>query len=510
VLNVATAVESQPGRRVATDGEDAIMEDRSSFWTRAAPWLLLAWAALALLQIVTPLWYPTPDACCYLSIARSLAGGGPPTNLGSRNLIFGIGYPLVISPAFVLEASPFLLVSAINAGLAGMYLAAVVFWTRRRAEAAAWPVALIAVGNAIVLAMFRRALSEAAFMAVLMWFVVLLPRFPGPVRFRDLPASAGLLFALVLIRPTGIVFAAGWALLLALQVRAGSLGLRRAVLAAAVVILPATTALMAGFGYSSAMMAHEHAFTWSNLDVFTHSARSPATEVAGGSVWLQCVEGLRVRINEVGRLTVPGMFGSYGRAGDWRDVNLFVYVPLFGLLWFGWWKSVREQPDAYLLAFPLYFVLHVYWPFDQAGRYFAPLVPLLLVCFWRALAPCAGWRLPAFRVLVIAHIAVALGHWLVLDRPRALRDAGHWAAVARLTEPIEDAGGTVQTAPGLDPVHLQLQFLLDRPVVTHPAGTPVPRDVRWLVLPAGTGPRDGFVPALTAGPYQLLRRTESE
>jgi hypothetical protein len=473
---------------------------------RQSLWLLACWAVLAGVQIITPLWYPTPDACGYLSIARSLASGAPPTNLGSRNLVFGIGYPVVIAPAFLLSASPFLLVTAINAGLATAYLAGVVVWARRREAAAAWPVALIAVGNVVVLAMFRRALSEAAFMAALIWFVVLLPTFPGPVRRRNLLAAALLLVALALTRPTGILFAAGWALLLALQVRAGTLTARRAGLLAAVVIVPAALALTAGLAYSRAMEARDNAFAWSNLDVFTRSGRAPGTEFPDGPIYQQCVEGLRVRVSEVGRLTIPGMFGSYGRAGDWRDPNLLVYLPLCALLAVGWWKSVRAAPDAYLLTFPLYFALHVYWPFNQAGRYFAPLLPLFLVCFWRALAVRPAWRLPLIRVLVAAHLAVALGHWLVFDRPMALRHARHWAEVSRLCEPIRAAGGAVQAAPGLDPVPLQLQFLLDRPVLTTPAAAPVAAEVCWLVLPSGAGPPEGFVPAAAAGPYQLLRR----
>ncbi len=32
--------------------------------------VLFCWAMLAGVQIVTPLWYPTPDACSYLSIAQ--------------------------------------------------------------------------------------------------------------------------------------------------------------------------------------------------------------------------------------------------------------------------------------------------------------------------------------------------------------------------------------------------------------------------------------------------------
>src|SRR5262245_59894295 len=117
-----------------------------------ARWLLVCWALLVGVQVITPLWYTTPDTCAYLSLARSLASGEPPTNLGSRNLVFGIGYPIVISPAFLSGAAPFLLVTAINAALATAYLAGVVTWVRRRDAAAAWPVALIAVGNVVVLA----------------------------------------------------------------------------------------------------------------------------------------------------------------------------------------------------------------------------------------------------------------------------------------------------------------------------------------------------------------------
>ncbi len=437
---------------------------------------------------------------------RSLASGATPTNLGSRNLVFGIGYPAIISLAFLASASPFLLVTAINAALAAAYLAGIVIWARRQAPAAAWPVALVAVGNVIVLAMFRRALSEAAFMAALVWFVVLLPTFREPVRPRRLLASALMLVALVLVRPTGILFAAGWAMLLALQVRSGTLALRRAALFAAVVIAPAALALASALVYSRVMEARENAFAWSNLDVFTRSGRAPATEFPDGPLYLQCLEGLRVRVSEVGRLTVPGMFGSYGRAGDWRDPNLLVYGPLFVLVWLGWWRIVRQRPDAYVLTFPLYFALHVYWPFNQAGRCFAPLVPLLLLCFWRALDARPGWRLPLAQVLVAAHLAVALGHWLAFDRPLALRQASHWPEVCRLSEPIRTAGGAVQTARGLDPVPLQLQFLLDRPVRVPSAADSVDPDVAWLVLPADAPPREGFRPEATAGPYQLLRR----
>ena len=38
---------------------------------RLGVWLFLCWAVLVGVQIVTPLWYATPDACSYLSIGAA-------------------------------------------------------------------------------------------------------------------------------------------------------------------------------------------------------------------------------------------------------------------------------------------------------------------------------------------------------------------------------------------------------------------------------------------------------
>ena len=271
-------------------------------------------------------------------------------------------------------------------------------------------------------------------------------------------------------------------------------------------IVPAAIGLASALAYSRAMEAREHAFNWSNLDVFTRSGRVAGTDFPDAPVYEQCIEGLRVRISEVGRVTVPGMFGCYGRAGDWLNPNLLVYLPLCLLLGVGWWKTVRERPDAYLLTFPLYFALHVYWPFNQSGRYFAPLIPLFLLCFWRALDVRPAWRLPLLRVLIVAHLAVALGHWLVNDRPAAMRHAQDWEDLCRISEPIRASGGEVQAPADLDTAGLQLQFLIDRPLHHPQDPAAIDADIRWLVLRDGALPPEGFVTEVTAGPYQLLRR----
>ncbi len=169
---------------------------------------------------------------------------------------------------------------------------------------------------------------------------------------------------------------------------------------------------------------------------------------------------------------------------------------------------MRQRPDVYLLTWPLYFALHVYWPFNQAGRYFAPLLPLLLLGLWRALDVRHGWRLPLLRVLVAAHVAVALGHWLAYDQPMALRHDRDWPDLVQLSESMRADRGIVQTVGGPDGPGLQLQLLLDRPVRATRDAAPVAADVSWLVLPADATPPEGFAAATAAGRYQLLRRGE--
>ncbi len=50
------------------------------------PAVVLSLFAMLLATQVLPYWAPTPDGAGYMSIARSIAHGGPATNLGSPKL----------------------------------------------------------------------------------------------------------------------------------------------------------------------------------------------------------------------------------------------------------------------------------------------------------------------------------------------------------------------------------------------------------------------------------------
>ncbi len=467
---------------------------------------LAAWVLLVAVQVISPLWYPTPDAANYLSIARSLTTKAVPTRLGSPNLVFGIGYPLLVSPVFLVAERPFLALSLVHLTWAGIYLAGSHAWARRYVANASLPIALIAVGNVTALVLFRRALSEVAFLGVMIWLAHALAGLPQPGRRGALRLLAAtlLLTLLVLIRPAGILFAAGFALVLGQRLRQGTLTWKAAAKYLLAFTLPALLALSSAVAYSHLMAARER--SWTNLDVLTASAHGPATDERSDSLLMQCADGLVRRVGEPGRLLVPGMFGAYGGVGGF-DVNLLVVVPFFALCVFGWWRFVRRHVDAFALALPAYFALHVYWPFDQGGRYFAPLLPLFLVCCWFALERLGPRRLLLAKALVAAHVLVAGGHWLVKELPRARAADRNWPELLRLVEPVHREEGTVQVAHELGQANFQLEFLLDRPVLRLEKGEPPDPGVAWLVLPKSAPCPEGFGERAQAGRFTLWQRS---
>ena len=94
-------------------------------WPQARPKIALVATAILLATQIGPWWYATSDSKGYLSIARSLANGHGLTNLGSPHIWFAPGYPVILSPLFLLSDRPFLAISIVTWLLAVAYLAGV-------------------------------------------------------------------------------------------------------------------------------------------------------------------------------------------------------------------------------------------------------------------------------------------------------------------------------------------------------------------------------------------------
>ncbi len=218
-------------------------------------------AALLAVQI-SPWWYPAADGVLYLSIARSIVRGEHVRRLGSPQLAFPPGYPLMISPAFLLGDRPFLLLSIIHWVMAVLFMFGVYVWARRRCAGGALLITGLVMVNISLWNQYRRTLSELAFMTVGVWTVYVLDvagesasRRKGLIRV--LSGSAMLVF-LAMIREVGVTFAAGFVAARLVDVRRGRLRWGRAVVLVAAVVLPATIAVV-GFARYDAVAAEQSA-----------------------------------------------------------------------------------------------------------------------------------------------------------------------------------------------------------------------------------------------------------
>ena len=182
--------------------------------TNHHPWRWIALLVLIFAMQIGPLWYATPDSACYLSIARSIAHDHVPANRGSSHLYYSIGYPILISPAFLLDERPFLFLSLMHFVWAIVLIAGVYCWSRRNLPEAAFWITSLTVVNVSIWNLYRRPLSEMPFMAIL----VLIANFSEKIwnsettgrRIGWIACVASLTTLLALIRPAGILAAAGF------------------------------------------------------------------------------------------------------------------------------------------------------------------------------------------------------------------------------------------------------------------------------------------------------------
>jgi hypothetical protein len=433
-------------------------------------------AALVGVQIVSPRPTLSPDAVDYLSMARSLARDGTLRRLGDEHVRLAPAYPFVIAPLFWLADEPFLLLSVLNGVLLAGFGAAAYVWARRVAPDAAPYAALFAVVNVVVIASFRRPLSETVFCGLLFaaaagynaalarpvqpgWWVLLVP------------AQC----VLALTRQAGALVGVGFAGAVLWQASRGRRSWRSAVGLAALGALPPVLAVVAWAAYDGSKAHRPGEFNHAaalNAGPGPEAADLPTTPLGR-----RLAEGLRVRIAEIGRVTVPLMAKVYAPAETWWHTGTLLYIPVFALVVVGWVCHMRSADDALAWTWPLYFALYVYWPFDQAARFTAPLVPLLVVCLWRACGDLGGRRV-VFATLVVAHLVVSLGTWVVTERPRHVGLWSHEAGLRLIADDFRDRPGELGGAADSTELLYPLVFWLDRPLPIIGEGTV---RVRWVV-----------------------------
>ncbi|HEV3005144.1 MAG TPA: hypothetical protein VGX78_11825 [Pirellulales bacterium] len=437
------------------------------------PKLALAVCALLLAAQVGPWWYSSVDSASYLSMARSLAQGTGPTNLGSRLLWYSPGYPALISPLFLVGDRPLFWLSAFQwFGAVGLMLG-VYQWCRRVApDAAVWIACLTVVNHGLWLH-FRRPLSEIAFLCLLVWTVNLLSSVwqASKWAFAFRLSTACLLVALVcLVRPVGIMLAPGLAVSAFFDALRGRATWLRAVVASLAVAAAAALPVAWFVSHERRIAAELDGRTY--VDEFRDAARTPLAS---------CSSGVQMCVSDIGRVCIPGLFKSHGVLGDWTNVNMLIHLPFFALICYGWRAWTRGQGDPLAWYMPFYFLLIAAHAVDTGARLMLPLLPALLVCLWYALRGLGRQRQLVFAVCLALQASVAGGYWLIYDLPRARNFDQCWADVDRLAAVIHADPGPVLALELPDDLHLMLELALDRSVSRGHASAAEP--ARWLVAP---------------------------
>ncbi|MBI4573115.1 MAG: hypothetical protein HY713_07485 [candidate division NC10 bacterium] len=462
---------------------------------------LVALAVLAATQI-NPWWRAGPDSAAYLSIARSLASGEGLARFGSPNSFYAPGYSVLVAPLFWISVRPFLAISTMNWVTTLLLAIGVYRWIRRLLPDQAVLVAGLVMVNVAVLEARLSTLSELTFMTLLFWSAepLALAVYGSGRRLWAAGALATVIVAiLTAVRyPGALLLASLWILLVGLAVRRSISWVRAAALVVGV-SLPV-------IALATAMIAHDQAMAEKAGNprlTYTRYFRRAAESASH-----QMLEGLRLRISEVGRLIVPGMYKSYARKGQWLNINMLIYLPAFTAVLLGWWRMVRFRMDPVLWLFPFYLGLYIVWPYDQATRYMMPLLPLLWMC---VLTVLRAWRrvrkgLPGVVAgLLAAHFVVATVYWVPWLRDARAQDA-NWVVVdefAAVVGPKEPSGAFVGN-PG--PMQWMFALAVDRLWPAYDAIERVPPGGRWVIVSALTPPLPGYVVRREVGQFRLLER----
>lgn len=467
------------------------------------PWFWLLAFSLILCTQISPHWFATPDSVHYLSMARSLATGHGLRNLGSEQWVYAPGYPVLVTPLFWVSLHPFLLLSALQWGCGILFMLGIYFWAKRLAPCSALFVAGLSVLNAAFWVVCRPTLSDASFMALMIWSVYAMNRAydaPKVASFVGwwLLATVGAL-CLPMIRPAGVCLAPAVCLLLLMRAWRRRGAQRWSAFGGAALVLLLGTA---GVGF----------LIWRELNEIHQTGHAGNYE---SLLWmLRHLAGhwstvLHLRISDTGRMLVPGMFKAYNNPSNWLDVNLLIYLPLTILVWIGWWRWLWRRADALLLMFPFYALLHFLWYLDQGARYAAPFLPLFWLCLWPWLQRWPVKRRQLFSLLLILHLCVAVGYWLHHEIPRGQRMARARPIAQQWADRIRADPGPIASAGRTTMLRYWVSFMLNKPIERVTTASATKHGARWVLCDAKIPAGKAYERAQVHPPYELLRRKAS-
>jgi 4-amino-4-deoxy-L-arabinose transferase-like glycosyltransferase len=470
-------------------------------WIERHPWIVAAVFALLLAIQITPQFKMSPDGVSYMSIARNLILHGRLERLGSPHIRYAPGYPVFISPAFLLPR-PFIGVQVLQWIYALVLMLGVYIWFARYAGRSAIWIAALTMASAGYWDLFRTASSEIVFAPCLIWAGVSMARCLDGRR-----SILALIFAIVLAalacatRQAGAMLVPGFVLAFILHARNGRIAWPRAVaLAAAFAIFIAAVSwgLIAFDHWGIRQMASgETGYT----AIFFNANRSFVGQIA---------EGARRQIAEVSRLLIPGMWKTHSREHEFLSVNNLIYAAVFIPVAIGWWRFCRETTDPFALSLPFFIALYIVYPYDSGTRFTVPVLAVLAGSIWFLLKSQADKRAAIFLVLIVIHTLVAIGFWLddaahvrrrYLRRPEMERVAAAIPPQARVIALRIDA-----PRGDFDDRWMFLMCQTDRPVAPETLNDPVAPSVDWIITSPTEPIQPGFQFVARIDEYKIEKR----
>ncbi len=457
-------------------------------------WLMLTiWLALISIQVVHIIPYFTPDAVNYLIIARHIALEGKFQSILGSQLFHMPGYPILIAPAYWFSREPFFLISLIHLALVGILALGIWRWSSRWVPRAAPWVVLLTITNAFFLETYRRPLSEALYMPMLVWLVVAYQCWlDGKQNLRWGCSAFILQLAIPLVRQTGLLVGCGLSIVLFCQAWRQERSWLSAGIWSCVFLGPGAGLVLWWGAYDASHSRTPASPTTSSYLSQQSLEQLLPTDVPVDSLPRRLAEGARIRIAEIGRLMLPGCNRVYTEPEQWLHPVSFLYLAWFLFILWGWYRHARAHLDILAWSFPIHFLFFIYWPFDQGCRYTLPWLPLLFLCGWTALAPLQRIKLPGIRdgidllrpalaLTLAAHLAIALGHWYAIDRKMALNLDQERPAMRQAAFYLSMEKGKVMIVTQDWMVAMTISFFLDRAAKSIPPQSPIPSSAQWLI-----------------------------
>ncbi len=384
---------------------------------RPALAVLVLALGVALLTAIRPVWTIDPDAGLYVGLGRALASGEGYSLDGVPHAKYPPGLPVLVAGLVRLsgpEAYGLIHASLVVALLAAVGLA---FAVARRLGCPPAVALAIVLATGVSQTFFDLTVqyirTEALFLALCLGALLALWRCQRPdAGWGAALLAAALVVAATLTRLAGIALLAVPGLAL-LRRDAGAAGRARALL----VLLAGAAAVLAWQERASSVARGNPAAVDYGAEFFaaeprdlTKTVRLDMPPLDGPALVRRIAGNLEVMARAMAVLLL-----NVDRAGARLPVGAlalaFVLLGLFALA-FGADRTPERRQAAAFVAATL--VLYVLWPFNQQERFYAPLLPLLLLAAGRgalALLDVAreAWTRPAARrALLLAAAALVL------------------------------------------------------------------------------------------------------